>query len=127
MNVLLVDDDLDCLEALQTMMEVLEHSCTVAEEPRHALELFLRHSFDLVITDFRMPFMNGSELARKMRVADPAAKIILASGYYPFGEPPHESLFIAFLEKPIDIHELKSVLSSVYGHGKEIVDEVFAV
>ena len=127
MNVLLVDDDSDCLETTQMLLEALDHHCVAAADPRDALELFLRQKFDLVITDFRMPFMNGSELARKMRVADPAAKIILARGYYPFGEPPHESLFIAFLEKPIDIHELKSVLSSVYGHGKEIVDEVFAV
>ena len=112
-RILLVDDDSDCLEALQQMMEALDHSCTVTEDPRHALEHFLRHSFDLVITDFRMPFMTGRELALKMRAKDPESKIILLSGYHPVKESPDEWPFIAFLEKPIDIHELKRVLSSI--------------
>jgi len=113
MNVLLVDDDSDCLETLLELMEALDHSCTVSEDPRDALEQFVSQTFDLVITDFRMPCMNGRELARKIRTLDPKPKIILLSGYYPVEESLPESPFAAFLEKPVDIHELKSILSSI--------------
>jgi len=113
MNVLLVDDDSDCLETTQMLLEALDHHCVAAADPRDALELFLRQKFDLVITDFRMPCMTGSELARKIINTTPDAKIVLLSGYYPGEDSPVESLFTAFLEKPVDIHELKSVLSSL--------------
>ena len=113
MNILLVDDDLDCLEALQGLVKALEHTCVSVEDPRDALEQYSLHSFDLVITDFRMPAMNGNDLARKIRGVNHDAKIILITGYFPFGEAPGESLFNAVLEKPVDIHELKKVLDKM--------------
>ena len=113
MNILLVDDDLDCLQALQIVVESMDHRCVVADDPRDALEQYALHSFDLVITDFRMPFMNGSELARKMRAINPESKIILVTGYMSIYEVPGESLFLSVLEKPVDTNELKGILDKL--------------
>ena len=113
MNILLVDDDIDCLEALRRLVCMLGHSCAIADDPRDAMAQYAQHAFDLVITDFRMPAMDGSELARKIRVVNPEAKIILLTGYATFGEMPGESLFLAVIEKPVDVHELKDVLDKM--------------
>ena len=113
MNILLVDDDLDCLGALQGLVKSLGHSSIATEDPRDGLEHYSQDAFDLVITDFRMPAMNGSELARKIRAKNPEAKIILVTGYVLMEELPGESLFVAVLEKPVDVHELKDLLDTM--------------
>lgn len=94
-------------------MKALGHSCHTEEDPRDALDQYALQSFDLLITDFRMPAMNGSELARKIRAINPEAKIILLTGYATFEEAPSESLFIAVFEKPVGINELKGVLDKM--------------
>ena len=113
MNILLVDDDLDCLKAMQVMMEKMDHHCIAVDDPRDALEQCEQQSFDLIITDFQMPAMNGSELACKIRAKNPEAKIILITGYLPIAGSLPESPFSAILEKPVGIHELKGVLDGI--------------
>ena len=113
MNILLVDDDLDCLGALQGLVKSLGHSSIATDDPRDALEQYAQHAFDLVITDFRMPAMNGSEFARKIRAKNPEAKIILVTGYVLIEEVPGESLFVAVIEKPVDVRELKGLLDAM--------------
>jgi len=110
MNVVLVDDDPDCLQTVLEQIEEINHRCTATKDPRVALAQFALHDFDLVITDYRLPFMTGSELARKIRTKTPAAKIILLSGCFVTDESPNESLFQAILGKPVDIRELTSAL-----------------
>jgi len=48
---------------------------------RRPLELFTAGAFDLVITDYRMPKMDGFELIKSIRAVAPARGIILISGY----------------------------------------------
>jgi len=113
MKILLVDDDEECLKALQMMLTAMDYDCIASSDPREALNHFALHSFNLIITDFRMPFMTGGELARKIRDINADVKIILISGYLPHVESVNDSLFNAFLEKPVNISELKSVLDSL--------------
>ena len=52
-------------------------SCTAAE----ALELCGKHNFDVVVTDYKMPKMNGIELIGRLRKLHPATSVILISGF----------------------------------------------
>ena len=80
-RILLVDDNKLGLAARKSVLEEMGHSVTTASEGREALDRFTREKFDLVITDYRMPRMNGLELIQKIREADSGAPIILISGY----------------------------------------------
>jgi len=52
-----------------------------AEEGRQGIEMFLRHSPDLVITDIRMPHVDGLELLRNIRELDGLTPVILVTGH----------------------------------------------
>lgn len=63
------------------MLEELGHRISTASSGAEAVELFARHKFDLVVTDFRMPKMDGLELIVRLRKQAPEIAIILLSGY----------------------------------------------
>jgi|SRR5271155_4888737 len=80
-RILLVDDNCLGLAARRSVLEELGHkvhtSCTAAE----ALELCGKHSFDVVVTDYKMPKMSGVELIVRLRKLHPAISVILISGF----------------------------------------------
>lgn len=80
-RILLVDDNKLGLAARKSVLEELGYVMTTAVEGKEALEQFARQKFDLVITDYRMPRMNGVELIKKIRELAPAVPIIMISGY----------------------------------------------
>ncbi len=80
-NILLVDDNRDGLLVRRSLLE--EVGCTVqtAFGGEEGLKLFESYKFDVVVTDYRMPRMDGGELIHRIRTLDPAARIILLSGF----------------------------------------------
>lgn len=80
-QILLVDDNEVGLGARKTLLEEQGYSVTTATSAEAAIELFRRRAFDLVITDFRMPGMNGIELIHQIRGEKPEVPIILLSGF----------------------------------------------
>ena len=66
-TVLLVDDDLDALWALQLALEDRDHHVVLAENGRQAMEKLTREPIQLVVTDWEMPDMDGLELCRSIR------------------------------------------------------------
>ena len=53
----------------------------IAVNGEEGLKLFQAAKFDVVVTDYRMPRMNGVELIQRIRLLDPNARIILLSGF----------------------------------------------
>jgi CheY-like chemotaxis protein len=80
-RILLVDDNANGLSARQSVLQELGHRISTAPGGAEALEVFSRQKFDLVITDFRMPKMDGLELIVRLRKLSPETPIILISGY----------------------------------------------
>jgi CheY-like chemotaxis protein len=80
-RILLVDDNKLGLAARKTVLEELGYRITTAAEGQEALEQFSRSQFDLIITDYRMPKMNGLELINRVRERSADLPIILISGY----------------------------------------------
>ena len=79
-RVLLVDDNRDGLAARKSVLEEQGLTVTTATNGEEAFETFSKQKFDLLVTDFKMPKMNGVELIRHVRPLDPALRVILLSG-----------------------------------------------
>ena len=80
-RILLVDDNAHGLCARKTVLEELGHRITTASSGAEALERFTESKFDLVITDYKMPRMDGLELISRLRKQTPALPVILISGF----------------------------------------------
>lgn len=80
-RILLVDDNVNGLTARRTVLEELGHKIAVASSGTEALEQFAHHKFDLVVTDYKMPRMDGLELIGELRARSPELPIILVSGF----------------------------------------------
>jgi CheY-like chemotaxis protein len=80
-NILLVDDNRDGLLVRRTLLEEIGCCVQVAVNGEEGLKLFETAKFDVVVTDYRMPRMNGGELIQRIRLLDPNARIILLSGF----------------------------------------------
>jgi CheY-like chemotaxis protein len=80
-HILLVDDNRMGLSARKIVLEELGYRITTFTNAREALDQFEAHHFDLLITDFRMPHMNGVELISKVRSVQADLPAILISGF----------------------------------------------
>lgn len=63
------------------MLEELGHRVATACSAAEALELCGKQSFDVVVTDYKMPKMNGVELISRLRKSHPSTSVILISGF----------------------------------------------
>jgi CheY-like chemotaxis protein len=80
-KILLVDDNRDGLIVRKSLLEEVGCSVHVAVNGEEALKLFQSSPFEVVVTDYRMPRMNGVELIGHIRKLDPNARVILLSGF----------------------------------------------
>ncbi|QOS77224.1 response regulator [Paenibacillus sp. JNUCC31] len=86
-RVLLVDDEEDVREGLvvEVDWEALDLRIVgLAENGREALEMAERVEPDIVVTDISMPFMDGLELAKRLRERNPLVKVVILTGYDEF-------------------------------------------
>jgi CheY-like chemotaxis protein len=80
-RILLVDDSHDGLLVRKSLLEEVGCTVTIAVNGEEALEVYRASTFDVVVTDYRMPRMNGAELIERMRKLNPNARVILLSGF----------------------------------------------
>jgi CheY-like chemotaxis protein len=80
-NILLVDDNRDGLLVRRSLLEEVGYRVVIATNGEEGLKLFQSSPFDVVVTDYRMPRMDGGELIQRIRQLQPHARIILLSGF----------------------------------------------
>lgn len=91
-------------------MEIIE-----AIHGKQAYEILQRKTIDILLTDIKMPFMNGIELIKKAKSIQPNLKIILFSGYSEFGYA-REVIQIGVIDyilKPVDTQGFELVISNI--------------
>lgn len=79
-SILLVDDHALGLAARKSVLQEAGYRVVTASCAAEALERFEAEPFDLLITDYRMPRMNGIELIQKVRASGRTMPVILMSG-----------------------------------------------
>jgi CheY-like chemotaxis protein len=81
LRILLIDDNRHGLVARRSVLEQQGHKVTTATNGQDGLERFQEETFDLVVTDYRMPGMTGQQVIKKIRQEKPKIPIVLLSGY----------------------------------------------
>ena len=80
-RVLIVDDEPDMLENCSRILSRQGYACTTAGDGTAALAILERERPDLLLTDFKMPGMDGLTLLRRAHELDPALPIIMITGF----------------------------------------------
>ncbi len=80
-NILVVDDEQDILKTLENALKLEGYRVFCADCGTAALEICRQQSVDLVITDVRMPDMDGLEVISRLKEMDPNVEAIVLTGY----------------------------------------------
>src|SRR2546430_16665344 len=80
-TVLIVDDEPDMVENCARILRRAGHHCLTATDPHRALALLESDSPDLLLTDLKMPGLDGMELLRRAHELDPALPVIMITAF----------------------------------------------
>lgn len=112
LHILVVEDNENALKILCEVLIRLGHFPKGAASAEIALHELQENSFDVLLTDVKLPGMSGIELARKVSLEMPSMNLIIASGYGDF-DIDKLGFDSIFLPKPYTIDKLKKVLSEL--------------
>ena len=111
-RVLLAEDESQVREAIRMLLSVDEHEVTEARDGREALAIFEPGRFDLVITDYMMPRMQGDELAKQIKHKAPSQPVLMISAYVQQSAC-LTSQVDALLAKPFSFGDLRQAIAKL--------------
>ena len=118
-SILVVDDEFDIVTLIRRSLQNHGFNTLGFTDPIIALEQFQNNSksFAMVISDIRMPSMNGYELVRKIKSIHPTIKTILISAFEidknEFSKVMPSVKIDGFISKPISLKELVSIVEKI--------------
>jgi len=117
-HILLVDDEEGPILVEKLMLKELGYRVTTAESGREAIDIYTENTdtVDLIALDMIMPEMSGRATYEELKKINPAARILLVSGYS-LNKQVEELLDLGcngFIQKPFDIIELSRTLREVF-------------
>ncbi|MGD2123410.1 MAG: sigma-54 dependent transcriptional regulator [Gemmatimonadota bacterium] len=115
-RILIVDDDPDIRESLPGGLSATDAEIATAKDGEEALARVASEPPDIVLTDVRMPGIDGLELLRLLRERAPSVDIILMTAYddMPTVVAGMREGARDFLVKPLDLHDLRRVVAEVF-------------
>ncbi len=114
-HILLVDDEEAVRYVFERYLSMLGYRVTTARDGVEALALHQADPAHLVITDFRMPLMDGGELLARVRAIDPDLPAILISANPVDAGPTLAD--VRFFAKPVSMHLLAETVAGMIGAG----------
>jgi len=120
-HVLLVDDGPDILKIHKAMLARMGHESATAESGKEALQLFFdrENDFDLIITDFRMPGMNGLELVQELRRRGSNVPILMVTAFGEDEQLQQVSQYrVTLINKPVSMEKFKQGMYECIKHDK---------
>ena len=115
-KLLIVDDEANMRKILQAILQKEGYESQVAAHGGEALQWLDKESFQVILTDLRMPVMDGMELLQNLRVNHPHIPVIIITAHGTV-EVAVEALKKGahdFITKPFDTEELKRVIAKAF-------------
>lgn len=116
-RILVVDDERDILEAIQTHLEMDGYNVEVTDSAAEALDKIRMNSFHIVLTDINMPGMDGLELLEKIKEIHGETIVIMITAYSSIMKVLNSRIHGAadYLLKPFrDLSEVDEVITRAY-------------
>src|SRR5438876_1283726 len=113
-QVLVVDNDPAHAEAMADSLRSVGFACTVAHSGWEAISLLESSTFEIVVTDLKMPDVGGLEVLAKCKELQPDAEVILVTGHGTIESAVEAMQRGAFnyLLKPLDLKQLRAVVEN---------------
>lgn len=116
-NLLVVDDESIGRKGMRSLLQKRYNCFTFfeAENGKKALEILQGHTIDVLITDIKMPFMNGIELIRSIRENSPTLRILICSAYgeFEYAQEAVRHHVFGYILKPVHTDELYTIMDEV--------------
>ncbi len=130
-TVLIVDDEetLTWSMAKSLLKDRDKYEVLIANNGREAIRILERNKVDLVISDIRMPDINGLDLLVKIRKEHPQTKVIIMTAYGSSDVQKEASRrgSLFYIEKPFEISDIRKIIINLIGKKKGFQGKVFDV
>ena len=118
-TVLIVDDEINILKSMRRMFKQAGYEVFTAESGLEGLALLADESIQVVLSDFRMPVMNGGEFLAQVKINRPDVVSLILSGYADFDSVlavMNQGSAFKFLTKPWDNQVLLQEIANAFVH-----------
>jgi len=118
-KILVIEDTEDVRISLKEMLASIGYDVETAENAEEGEKMLYRENYDIMITDYMLPGMNGMDLAEKARSICGEMKVLIMSGYADNEriDEANEKGYIKFMQKPFDLktlsYQLKECLKAI--------------
>jgi two-component system, response regulator YesN len=125
LTILVVDDEYLVRKGIRETISWENYGFTIigeADNGKEGLQFAITHHPDIIITDIRMPFMDGLEFMAKLQEAGLNSRIIVLSGYgeFDYARTAIENGAVAYLLKPVENEKLIETITKV---GEKVVND----
>lgn len=116
-RILVVDDEIDAMEIISGYLEAQGYSVSAASNGEDALAISGVVQPNILITDIRMPQMDGNSLVKELRSRDPALPVIVMTGHPGDADRPVDDdgadAPVMVMSKPLNLKELLGILDEL--------------
>ena len=114
-TILLIDDEPSQVTSISSFLKRRKYEIIPAGSGTEGIAILEKTNVDLILTDYRMPDMNGLEVLKKARRINPEIPVIVITAF----SDPHDAVNVMkegafdYLSKPIDLDELELLIKKV--------------
>lgn len=115
-RILVVDDNEALRSVVSQMLSVLGYEVSAADSGENGLNVFLKNNFDIVLSDYEMPGMDGVALARHVKQCSPAVAVVIMTGSGQVSMITEQiSAVDEVIAKPFSMDELDGTIRNLHG------------
>ena len=118
-KILVVDDEPAIRELLSSFLEIMDYEVESALNGKDAIEIIEKNNFSIIISDVKMPDINGIDLLKKVKEFNKKIEVILITGF-PNNEDREQALKLgayAYIPKPFKLQIIANILEEIFKKG----------